>query len=303
MVSSMISIKAALISTGIAALSLFLKYSVPIGVDFSVSRFPIIWSSFLSWLKPPYLFVVANVIIAIIVAFSKYHQSIEDQEESEDDDNEILQCGEYKSRVEPIVVTQAPLEMKDVNLDTNSDFAAEVVYEEEISSGLINGEDELKSELNHVPSTIEESENLTPAEARSGHRKPVKTISKGGNNKKKALRVVKPKRHEKIDDTWKMVTEVGKATTLTSGFRRSETFVLGAGGDVKPVLRKAETFKDVTNNHRQSSTTMTVKMKKKKKKKEIKMMSPSRDELNRRVEAFIKKCKEESLRSEKEFVA
>lgn len=83
-----------------------------------------------------------------------------------------------------------------------------------------------------------------------------------------------------------MITEEGKSTTLTSHFRRSDTFGLGTGGDVKPVLRKAVTFRDVTN-YRQSSTP--VKMK-----KEITL---SREELNRKVEAFIKKCKEERLES------
>ncbi|XP_010476031.2 PREDICTED: uncharacterized protein LOC104755365 [Camelina sativa] len=309
-VSSMISIKAALISTGIAAMSLFLKYSVPIAVDFSVSRFPILWSSFLSWLKPPYIFVASNVIITIIIAFSKFHQSIEeDQEEEGHQDGEILHCDEYESH---------QVDTKDVNLDADIDFAvrvpppilvaeverSEAVYEEKDEE--INGGDELKSEVNQVLPKIEESENLTPVEkplvsGSSGYRKPVKAISKGGNKKKKALGVVKPKRHEtSSENTWKMVTEVGKSTSLTTRFRRSDTLGNGVGGDVKrPVLRKAETFRDVTN-HRQSSSMQPVKMKMKKE------VSPSRDELNRRVEAFIKKCKEErfeSFRLEKEFVA
>ncbi|XP_010492533.1 PREDICTED: uncharacterized protein LOC104769908 [Camelina sativa] len=318
MVSSIISIKAALVSTGIAAMSMFLKYSVPIAVDFSVSRFPILWRSFLSWLKPPYIFVASNVIITIIIAFSKFHQSIEEDQEEEVhqyDDNDILQCGEYiaSHQVEPIVVTHAP--PKDVNLDTDFDFSAtipvaeversEFVYEEKDEE--INGGDEFKSEVNQGLPMIEESENLTPVEkplvsASSGYRKPVKAISKGGNKKKKALGVVKPKRHEtSIENTWKMVTEVGKSTTLTTRSRRSDTLGNGVGCDVKrTVLRKAETFRDVTN-HRQSSSTPPVKMKMKKE------MSPSRDELNRRVEAFIRKCKEErfeSFRLEKEeFVA
>ncbi|KAF8090668.1 hypothetical protein N665_0469s0005 [Sinapis alba] len=72
----MITIKVAIISTGIAAMSLFVKSCVPIAVEFSLSRFPILWSSFLSWLKPPYLFVIINVIIVTtIVASSKYFQS------------------------------------------------------------------------------------------------------------------------------------------------------------------------------------------------------------------------------------
>ncbi|KAG7591276.1 hypothetical protein ISN45_Aa01g003180 [Arabidopsis thaliana x Arabidopsis arenosa] len=306
MVSSMISIKTALISTGIAAVSLFLKSSVPIAVDFSVSRFPIFWSSFLSWLKPPYLFVVINIIITIIVASSKYYQSIGDGE-----DDETLTGDEFTIQN---VISQAPpplLEVTDVDLDADFDFAAmipspilvaeversEVVYKEkeEEVSGLINGGDEfavLRSELNQP--IMEGLENLPPAEkplvsARSGHRKPVKASSKGVN-RKKALRVVKQKRHETLENTWNIITEEGKPTPLTSHYRKTSMSGLDAGGDVKPVLRKAETFRDVTN-YRQSSPTVTspVKMKKE--------MSPSREELNRRVEAFIKKCKEERLES------
>ncbi|KAG7653890.1 hypothetical protein ISN44_As01g011090 [Arabidopsis suecica] len=269
-------------------------------IDFSVSRFPIFWSSFLSWLKPPYLFVVINVIITIIVASSKYYQSIGDQD---GEDDEILLGGEYTI---PNVINQAPpqrLEVTDVDLDADFDFAAiipspilvaeversEVVCkekEEEIS-GLINGGVEFI--------VLEESENLPPAEkplasVRASHRKPVKASSKGVN-RKKALRVVKPKRHETLENTWDMITEEGKSTPLTSShYRKTSMSGLDAGGDVKPVLRKAETFRDVTN-YRQSSPTVTspVKMKKE--------MSPSREELNRRVEAFIKKCKEERLES------
>ncbi|KAG7645914.1 hypothetical protein ISN45_At01g011010 [Arabidopsis thaliana x Arabidopsis arenosa] len=309
MVSSMISIKAALITTGIVAVSLFLKSSVPIAVDFSVSRFPIFWSSFLSWLKPPYLFVAINVIITIIIASSKFYQSVGDQD---GEDDEILLGGEYTI---PNVITQAP-PRRLVDLDADFDFVAtvppqilvaeveilEVVFEEKemAISGQINGGDEfavMRSELNQP--IMEESENLSPAakplvSVSSGHRKPIKSSSKGTgesvNRKKKALKVVKQKRPETLENTWNMITEEGKSTPLTCHYRKTSMSGLNAGGDVKPVLRKAETFRDVTN-YRQSSPTVTspVKMKKE--------MSPSREELNRRVEAFIKKCKEERLES------
>ncbi|CAH2038292.1 unnamed protein product [Thlaspi arvense] len=291
MVSS--TIKAVLISTGITVMALFLKASVPIALDLFLSLTPILWSSFLSWLKPPYLFVVINVIITIIVASSSYHGG-------EDDES-----------------SPRWLEVKDVDLD--ADFVAtfpppivvaevdrsEVVYEEKEEeeeedeiSGLINGGDEsvvLTSELHQAPPVIEESENLSPAEKppvtdRSGQRKPVKASPKGGK-KRKALRVAKPKRYETtLENTWKIITDEGKSTSLTSQYRRSDTFVLGAGaGETQPALRKAVTFRDMTNYQKPPTVTTPVKMKKE--------MSPSRDELNRRVEAFIKKCKEERLES------
>lgn len=44
-------------------------------MDFSVSRAPVIWSSFVSWLKPPYLYIIINAIIIIIAASSHLYQN------------------------------------------------------------------------------------------------------------------------------------------------------------------------------------------------------------------------------------
>lgn len=44
-------------------------------MDFSVSRAPVIWSSFVSWLKPPYLYIIINAIIIIIAASSRLYQN------------------------------------------------------------------------------------------------------------------------------------------------------------------------------------------------------------------------------------
>lgn len=111
--------------------------------------------------------------------------------------------------------------------------------------------------------------------------------------------MAKPKRNETLENTWKMIMEGKSALPLTSYYKRPDTFGLGeeatrqSGG----VLKKAETFSDRTNcNQSLPVMTPTVKVKKVK-------MTRSRDELNRRIEAFIKKCNDErfaSMRLDKE---
>ncbi|CAD5312399.1 unnamed protein product [Arabidopsis thaliana] len=287
-------IKAVLISTGIiTAMSMFLKVFLPVTLYFSLS-FSTLWSSFLPWLKPPYLFVFVNVMITIIIASSRYYRSIGDHDGK--DEKNLHGRGYYRIQTEPIVNQTSPprLEVKDMDLDVDFDFMAtiqppeversEVVYEEkeEEISELINGGDEFV--------VLEESENLPPVEkplvsARFEHRKMVKVTPKGDYIRKKALKVVNPKR----DNKWKTISEEGTSRPLsTSHYQRPDIFGLGAGGDS---LRKSETFRDVTNYYHQSSLTVTppVKMEKE--------MLPSLEDLNRRIEAFIKKVKEERLES------
>lgn len=181
-------------------MALFLKASVPMAVDFSLSRSPILWSSFLSWLKPPYLFLVINVIITIVVASSSYHDG---------EDDEISHGGDYEILTAQIVHQAPPRRLEVKEVDLYADYNVVVTFpppirvadveksevvceekkeeEEEETSGLVNGGDEsvmLTSKLNQVPPMMEESENLTPTEkplvsARSSHRKPVKAILKG----------------------------------------------------------------------------------------------------------------------------
>ncbi|KAL1215943.1 hypothetical protein V5N11_028939 [Cardamine amara subsp. amara] len=359
MVSWMMTIKAVLISTTVATVALLLKFSVPVVVDFSLSRAPILWSSLLSWLKPPYLYVVTNGIIITIVASSKYYRSSGREEE-----DEIVYGGDYKIQTEQsILIRQASPRMLEVkDLDTGAQFGfvvpnleveevepeavtavvyneeeeeeeaeevTAVVYDEEeeeaveekIADPVAMAEDEIEVKLksvimvensdlvdsdvispailnrNHLPLRMTESENLPPTEkplvsSRFGHRKVVKASQEGG----RALRVTKPKGNETLENTWKMITE-GKSTPLTKQlYRRSDTFSRGDSGgsdQAMPVYKKSETFRDRTNYYQSP-----------------KEPSLSQDELNRRVEAFIKKINEEmkmqrmeSLRQYKEITS
>ncbi|KFK43418.1 hypothetical protein AALP_AA1G123200 [Arabis alpina] len=222
--SSMIPIiKAALVFTGIAAMSLFLKSSLPMAVDLSV------WSYFLSWLKPPYPFVVINVIIITIVATSRYYHV------------------EYKNKNEPIVRERQQREANDADFGFLFMFSPPIVLaaversevvceekekEEEEILGVINGGDMFVE----LPPMMDEPENLSPVE---------KTL------------VLASTGHRKMENTLKMIPEEGKSTPLTS-----------EASDVKPTLRKTEIFRDVTNYY-QSTVKPPVKKKKKKKEKEL----------------------------------
>ncbi|KAK6932491.1 protein of unknown function DUF4408 [Dillenia turbinata] len=72
--SWLLTLKVVLISSGVAFLALLLKLSIPAILDFAVYSVPIIWTSFLSWLKPPYLYVIINGIIITIAASSRFHR-------------------------------------------------------------------------------------------------------------------------------------------------------------------------------------------------------------------------------------
>ncbi|KAF8413967.1 hypothetical protein HHK36_001964 [Tetracentron sinense] len=75
-----LSLKVLLFSVGVLSMAVILKLSVPVIFAFAVSEVPLLWSSLLSWLRPPYLYVVINGIIITIAASSRFQQKVDEQE-------------------------------------------------------------------------------------------------------------------------------------------------------------------------------------------------------------------------------
>ncbi|KAK3188091.1 hypothetical protein Dsin_027652 [Dipteronia sinensis] len=322
----MVSLKVILMSTGVLSMALLLKMSVPLVMDFSISRAPVLWSSFLSWLKPPYLYLVINGIIITIVASSRFYHN--------DGDDESM----AKTKPADFVggaVSAGPTPDLEYEMKMSSDFrggaafyeekrrveeeetvtttVATPVFEEKKSVVVVGGAVVvgLENASWTPPRRMDSSEihtdyDLTAEKplvsARFGHRKPIKASPEGGS---RALRVAKPKRHETLENTWKMITE-GRAMPLNRHLKKSDTLenhhhqhgrqinVVGDVGEFPPpeaAVKKAETFRDRTNyqlpalNNNNNSPASAGKLRKE--------PSLSQDELNRRVEAFIKKFNEE----------
>ncbi|KAI3680639.1 hypothetical protein L6452_35412 [Arctium lappa] len=129
----------------------------------------------------------------------------------------------------------------------------------------------------------------------------------------RSLRVAKPKKHETLENTWKTITD-GRRIPLNRHLRKSDAVenhhhhtpsLDGYSVEHGPafaaadndVMNKAETFNDRTttaydneNHHRILSSKNSMTSSGGKLRKEG---SLSHDELNRRVEAFIKKFNDE----------
>ncbi|XP_039065183.1 uncharacterized protein LOC120210546 [Hibiscus syriacus] len=309
----MLSLKVLLISTGVLTIALGLKVSVPLVMEFYVSQAPLLWTTFCSWLKPPYLYVIINGIIITIAASSWFHQNHAENEQAE-------QMQQPRSKIS---VDQRPAMEHELKSGLDFGVAEPVVYEEkrvveEVETMVFvaetnvaiadrdGGGDEFaicKSEWipprrmdsYDIPSDILFQLDKPPVSSRFGHRKPVKASPEGG----RALRrVAKPKRHETLESTWKMITE-GRAMPLTRHLKKSDTWEnhsrdinVEALADSTAMTKKFETFRDRTNYQppppvqvSSPSPASAVKVRKE--------PSLSQDELNRRVEAFIKKFNEE----------
>ncbi|PIN10826.1 hypothetical protein CDL12_16573 [Handroanthus impetiginosus] len=301
MSSWILSVKMLLISAGVVSLAMGLKFWVPIAVN----GIPGMWSHFVSWLKPPYLYIIMNGIIITIAASSRFQHG---------------QSKPAAARSEHLISVKTPPPSSFASLSSQRDIntvveestaTAEVVVPEiedpvvELTPVVVNGskvnietEDVVaETEGEDVPADSTFAYNTLPQErisaelqfesllpvrekplvsSRFGHRKPNRTIPEVPGAR--ALRVAKPKKQETLESTWKMITE-GRHVPLTRHLKKSDTFEHHAATAVDRVP-KSETFKD--RSHNEPSLA-----------KIRKDPSLSQDELNRRVEAFIKKFNEE----------
>ncbi|KAF5728947.1 hypothetical protein HS088_TW21G01103 [Tripterygium wilfordii] len=299
------SIRVFFISTGVLSLALLLKFSVPLMTEFSAHQ---AWSSFLSWLKPPYLYFVINGIIITIAASSRFHKNNEENQPEQlpvpvkMSTNPVPDFG-YAEKVTAVIRSDFHLASAadDFFLYEQREAEEETEACEDKSVVVLNGSEDVDDEEAFLisrsawipPKRRDEPEIpdiISPAEkplvsARFGHRKPVKASPEGG----RALKVSKPKRHETLENTWKTITE-GRAMPLTRHLKKSDTWEnhgrhINVDTEDPPQVKKSETFKDRTNYQMPPETPSPVKLRKE--------PSLSQDELNRRVEAFIRKFNEE----------
>ncbi|KAL2495919.1 hypothetical protein Fot_39676 [Forsythia ovata] len=337
----MFSLKIALISTSVLGAAVMLKVSFPAITDFAVYDVPSIYNVVVSWLRPPYLYLVINCIIITIVASSKLQSKKHDLSPSPPTAPLDTMVHLQPQPVVPIVK----------NIQTNYNLATEYKYndvvlsnnngyEEELGKGLgfdaylhsdasiidnetaftasivapvaavfkegvmSNKENEcVISKSTWMPPANEDSAEYytpnekPPASARFGHRKNVKASPEGG---KSLLGVSKAKKQDTLESTWKTITE-GRAMPLTRHLRKSDTWERdnhhshGSRGQQQlektpQKMTKAETFNDRTNA---TSPLLTPSPGGSGLGKLRKEPSLGQDELNKRVEAFIKKFNED----------
>ncbi|CAI9756507.1 unnamed protein product [Fraxinus pennsylvanica] len=197
------------------------------GIKFSAPLFnqvPVIWSVFLSWMRPPYLYLIVNGIIITIAASSRFHQAASSPsipserlysikippssdfasfpgqpEISAADESSLLEYESENSAVEvkAVLVNGAKVDIDPTGEEIDAD--AEIGCEDKfvISSSM------------YIPphaiiSPDVQSEFLLPV-----REKPlVPSPFRHRNSKDTRLRrVARSKRHETLESTWNMITK------------------------------------------------------------------------------------------------
>ncbi|XP_010443010.1 PREDICTED: uncharacterized protein LOC104725953 [Camelina sativa] len=297
-------------------------FTVPPVSHFVVSSLPIVYDNTVFLLKPPYLYLVINCIIVSIVATSKLTH-YKSSSTAVDEISEV---------VTPVVLVPVQVPSSS-DIDTGYLNVVDHVvsgytgFVEKTDDSPVNqtvGEDNLKfpeviREIQHTemskpssdspepepeklkpkndsPPEISIPKHSTRKPPRFNQQKPIKSGSEGGNKKSAvALGVTKPlKREDTLETTWKKITE-GRSTPLTKHLTKSDTWQERGHAQQsspeednkkkkkKEKMTKSDNLNDV--NDAPSAEEQTVLLKRE--------PSPGQEELNRRVEAFIKKFNEE----------
>ncbi|KAF2314285.1 hypothetical protein GH714_025030 [Hevea brasiliensis] len=268
-----LSLKIALISTCVLSVAVMLKLSVPVVTDFAVHELPLMYSSVISWLRPPYLYLVINGIIISIVASSKLQ----------------LQKPEEPSKQQEIIPPpMLAVEVPKASGDIPSDYIDGVV---ECGSGY--------QDLIVIDKVVPvDDSSVNGAHKREKGEVVEKEITVTQAGKAVLLGVPKPKRNDTLESTWKMITD-GRPMPLTRHLKKFDTWdshlrLDGATSPPPPPekMNKSETFSENESKLSRESRQGSGKLRKE--------PSLSQDELNRRVEAFIKKFNEEMRRQRQE---
>ncbi|XP_043694783.1 uncharacterized protein LOC122645537 [Telopea speciosissima] len=310
------AVKLGFLFIGIVSTVLLLMLAVPYSVNAILSAIPRLWISLRSWLAPPYLYIVVNFIIIIIAASSSFQQK------------------HWRKNSEEVVVEAEKQKRNDLGSDSSSlasDHRKTSMYiwpdmeeipQDTIEKALVSVEKSLETCFD-VSWLTDFDEKTTPdlsVSSRFDARKLSETSRRIDGSEAaaapqkatKSLGLTKPKKQDDDDDdtmdaTWKMITE-GKGKPLTRQLKKSETWDVpprvndpkseldsSSGVTNRKELRKLETFNDASS----SSATLMRGGGGGGLRREI---SLSHDELNHRVEAFIKKFKLQRQESDNRYM-
>ncbi|KAK9085129.1 hypothetical protein Sjap_025540 [Stephania japonica] len=273
-------LKLLLVSALFLSTALLLKFLIPpISQSHLLSSsIPLLYNSLRSWLTPPFLYVVINGIIIIIAASSRFQLTTHSDHHH---DHEGLEEPPKTSATDTHDVAEE-VEVK----KSDEDYRDVAVVKESTPP---------KAVLSRMDSTEIILLEKPPVSARFSHRRSGKS-----------LRVAKPKRQDTLESTWRKITE-GRSVPLARHLKKSDTWethththnniisaplmessvVVDGEDDPAPKkMKKVETFNETSQSSlRRSSKGSIGKIKK----------DPSlgQEELNKRVEAFIKKFNEE----------
>ncbi|KAG2333111.1 hypothetical protein Bca4012_017245 [Brassica carinata] len=252
---------ATILIAGFLSIAAAVSFTVPSVSHFATSCFPIIYENTVFLLKPPYLYLVINCIILSIVATSKLtHKSCS----STDDSDTIPPVPTYIDagylNVAHVVASEFNGENNPTVEDVHQVVASEYTREKpRPRSGSLEPETDKPKPKD---GSLEIQVLNTSKPPRFGRQKSLKASQEG--KKLSALGVSRPpRRQDTLEATWKKITE-GRSTPLTKHFKKSDTWQ--ERSKEKKIAKSGSLKREP---------------------------SPGKEELNRRVEAFIKKFNEE----------
>ncbi|CAL9040575.1 uncharacterized protein LOC135622365 [Musa acuminata AAA Group] len=318
----MLSHKAALASAVVVvtAAAMLLHAGPPIK-RLLAAEVPRAFASIVVWLTPPYLYFVLNAVILCIAASFRFDKPHAESTElaSSPTPEMVVHLMEYMPPYEEELVENASSTrfVTATTEDDRGDQEAIVLGEKEtVSKAETVGEEQevgpefVTSSSNFSPEQRPSTES--PMEYLAGLEKPLVSIRFGhrkslkpGPDGKALRRVARPRREETLESTWRTITE-GRAMPLARHLKKSDTLDTrvvredAAESDAAAAIRKSETFSDRATARPlagggvgESSSSLTSKTSGVGRGRLRREPSLGQEELNRRVEAFIKKFNED----------